>query len=268
MFNKLIRNTVASIFSITTAMSCLSANATIVEFQTSQGNIQVNLFDEATPKTVKNFLAYVNDGAYTNSVIHRSVSNFIIQGGGFTFNGTTGVAIPTKPSVINESVFSNVRGTIAMAKLSNNPNSATNQWFFNLNNNSSAPSHLDTENDGFTVFGQIIESDLDTLDTLAAINMCNKSANNELGSAFVAVPLVDYNCSSSESVALENLILINQIIIIDSSSVTANNLTPVKNTLINQPNSTPKSDSGGGSIYWILMMLFTSLVYRKSPRLS
>lgn len=265
MFNKLIRNTLASIFSITTAMSCLSTNATIVEFQTSQGNIQVNLFDEATPKTVENFLAYVNDGAYTNSVIHRSVSNFIIQGGGFTFNGATGVAIPTKPSVVNEPVFSNIRGTIAMAKLKDRPNSATNQWFFNLKDNSA---NLDLSNAGFTVFGQIIESDLDTLNTLAAINMCNKSANNELGSAFLEVPLVNYNCSSSEDVALENFILINQVVIVDSSSATADNLTPVKNTLINQPAPTPNSDSGGGSIYWVLIALFASLVYRKSTKLS
>lgn len=61
--------------------------ATIVEIQTSQGNIEVNLFDKTTPKTVENFLSYVSDDSYNMTVIHRSVRSFIVQGGGFTFDG-------------------------------------------------------------------------------------------------------------------------------------------------------------------------------------
>ena len=64
------------------AISCLSVNATTVEFQTSQGNIHVNLFDEDTPETVANFLSYIEDGAYTDSIFHRSIADFIIQSGG------------------------------------------------------------------------------------------------------------------------------------------------------------------------------------------
>ncbi len=62
------------------------ADATIVEFQTVMGNFEVNLYDNATPRTVTYFLDYVNNGAYTSSVFHRSVPGFIVQGGGFAFN--------------------------------------------------------------------------------------------------------------------------------------------------------------------------------------
>ena len=61
---------------------CLNAQATIVEFQTSLGNFKVNLHDETTPKTVENFLNYVTSARYDNTIIHRTVNNFVIQGGG------------------------------------------------------------------------------------------------------------------------------------------------------------------------------------------
>ncbi|WP_410913861.1 peptidylprolyl isomerase, partial [Pseudomonas sp. SIMBA_068] len=56
--------------------------------QTSQGTIEINLFDQQTPKTVENFLSYVQDDSYNETVIHRSIDNFVIQGGGFTFSDT------------------------------------------------------------------------------------------------------------------------------------------------------------------------------------
>ena len=103
-----------------TAISPQISNATIVEFQTVIGNFEVNLYDNATPATVTNFLDYVNNGAYTNSVYHRSLPGFVVQGGGFTFDMTVPLnAIPTNPPVTNEPEFSNVRGTIAMAKQAN-----------------------------------------------------------------------------------------------------------------------------------------------------
>ena len=261
MFNKLIRNTVASIFSITTAVSCLSVNATIVEFQTSQGNIQVNLFDEATPKTVENFLAYQENGAYTDSIFHRSVSNFILQGGGFKLNGDQVEDISANPAVINEPVFSNVSGTIAMAKLGSDENSATNQWFFNINNNSA---NLDVQNGGFTVFGQLV----DDADTTATMNAIANISTCNAGGALTDVPLVNYDCSSDVAAAAVNYVTVYNITVVDSSSATADTLTPVRNTLIDQVDQTSSSDSSGGSIYWMLMVLFTSFVYRKSNKLS
>ncbi len=96
--------------------SCFSANATIVEMQTDLGSITVHLYDQHTPVTVENFLKYVADGSYDGTVIHRSVDNFVLQGGGFKFE-TDFTEIETKDSIINEPELSNVKGTIAMAKI-------------------------------------------------------------------------------------------------------------------------------------------------------
>lgn len=150
-------NTITNIFKKITfgivLFSCTAlSQATTVQIQTVMGDLEVNLFDKDTPATVANFLAYVNAGAYTDSIIHRSVPNFIVQGGGFKYNDAwPPVGIAQNPAVINEPLFSNVRGTIAMAKLGNNPNSATNQWFINLKDNSA---NLDRQNSGFTVFAR------------------------------------------------------------------------------------------------------------------
>ena len=114
-----------------------SASATIVEFTTSQGTFKVNLHDETTPETVTNFLKYINDGDYDNTVVHRVVPDFVMQAGGFEFTGDFPLnAIATDSAIKNEPVYSNVRGTIAMAKLGGSVNSATSQWFVNLSDNS------------------------------------------------------------------------------------------------------------------------------------
>src|SRR5581483_564104 len=100
---------------------------------------------------------YITSNRFDNSIFHRLASGFVLQGGGFTFfndangNGAIGEII-TDPAVQNEFGESNVQGTIAMAKLGNDPNSATSQFFFNLANNSA---NLDNQNGGFTVFGRI-----------------------------------------------------------------------------------------------------------------
>ena len=141
-------------------------------FDTSLGGGVTNvlLFDQpgaGAPLTVENFLNYVNDGDYVNSIIHRSVPGFIIQGGGFTVEQLEVEEVPADPPVVNEfsSERSNLRGTIAMAKLDDDPDSATSQWFFNLNDNSE---NLDNQNGGFTVFGEVLsEADLAPVDAIA-----------------------------------------------------------------------------------------------------
>ncbi|MEA5534474.1 peptidylprolyl isomerase, partial [Crocosphaera sp. XPORK-15E] len=153
------------------------------------GIINVLLFDQqeiGAPLTVDNFLNYVNDGDYSNTIIHRSVPNFIIQGGGFTVNDLSLGVVPSDPAVQNEfsADRSNLRGTIAMAKLGNDPNSATNQWFFNLADNSE---NLDNQNGGFTVFGQVLsEDDLAVIDGIA--NITTYPATN-IHPAFTDLPL-------------------------------------------------------------------------------
>lgn len=110
------------------------------------------LFSDRTPATRANFLNYVNGGDYVDSIIHRSVPGFVIQGGGFRF-GTSGLeSVPTDPPVVNEFGVSNTLGTISMAKLGGDPNSATSQWFVSLGANSDT---LDPQNGGFTVFGRV-----------------------------------------------------------------------------------------------------------------
>jgi cyclophilin family peptidyl-prolyl cis-trans isomerase len=218
-----------------------AANATIVQFQTVLGTFEVNLYDESTPATVANFLAYVNAGAYDNAVIHRTVSGFIVQGGGFTYEGTEQLAtIVQNAAVVNEPKFSNVRGTIAMAKLSGNANSATNQWFINLGNNSA---NLDVQNGGFTVFGQVTGNGMDVLD---AINAVPRFA---LGSPFDSIPLRDYttqNATDGVEITDRHLVIVTAIVVLDGAANTAASLSPTPNTLINQPATPPPAASSGG----------------------
>ena len=120
-------------------------------FTTSMGNISVELRPDVAPKNVVNFTSYVNSGAYTQSIVHRVVPNFVAQGGGYTVNSSGQInTIATSPAVVDEPVLSNVRGTLAMAKTT--ANTATDQFYFNLVDNPS----LDTQAGGYTVVGQVI----------------------------------------------------------------------------------------------------------------
>jgi cyclophilin family peptidyl-prolyl cis-trans isomerase len=164
-----------------------AVTGTLVRFDVNASapydKVYVELFDQAgdnrlrtTPATAANFLSYVDGGSYQNTFIHRSVPGFVAQGGGFTVtNGQSGIVIGSvtpSASVVNEpkpvgtSAANNVRGTIAMAKLGSDPNSATNQWFFNLADNSA---NLDTQNGGFTVFGRVLGSGMDAVDEMAKV---------------------------------------------------------------------------------------------------
>lgn len=252
--------------------------ATIVEFQTSQGNIQVNLFDETTPKTVENFLSYVNDAHYTNSVIHRSIPEFVIQGGGYTFDGDWPLTrLSPNAAIENEAVYSNVAGTIAMAKIGNNPDSATDQWFFNLVDNSE---NLDLQNNGFTVFGQIIgDESTATLNRITALNLC--SAGDLTG-----IPMVmeeDQVCADLASAGLENFVSIVNIDTISDDPTSANDLNPlltkypdsdgdgVKDIYDAFPSDPDRSEAeveedDGGSMTWLSLCLLGLFSVRKLLR--
>ncbi len=121
--------------------------------RTSLGDIDITLLQSVAPLTVANFLGYVNRGAFNNTVFHRSVPGFVLQTGGYILNGNDFTTkVPQDAPVRNEFNVSNTRGTIAMAKLGNNPNSATSEFFFNLADNSA---NLNAQNGGFTVFGRV-----------------------------------------------------------------------------------------------------------------
>ncbi|WP_024872722.1 peptidylprolyl isomerase [Tolumonas lignilytica] len=132
-----------------------------VEMQTNLGNIVVELEADKAPKTVANFLSYVDDGSYNHSLFHRVIPGFVAQGGGYNSDFTP---LPTHNPVENESNngLSNRRGTLAMARMSD-PNSATRQFYFNLNDNLSLDANVQP---GYTVFGTVV-SGMDVLEKIA-----------------------------------------------------------------------------------------------------
>ena len=160
------------------------AIGSVVRFVSNLGTFDVELLDSDAPNTVANFKSYLDD--YTNSIVHRSISQFVIQGGGFTVDGANVSAIATTAPIDNEfnPANSNVAGTLAMAKLGGQPNSATSQWFINVENNSA---NLDSQNGGFTVFGRLIGEGLSVSQTINSLPTFD--LRNTLGTAFTDVPI-------------------------------------------------------------------------------
>ena len=172
------------------------------------GVVNVVLFDKTTtgaPLTVNNFDSYVNNGSYTNTIIHRSIASFIIQGGGFTYNNSTLGTITSNAPVQNEysAQRSNVRGTIAMAKAGSDPNSATNQWFFSLADNST---NLNNQNGGFTAFGQVASTDdLATIDAIAAVPNYNANSTTNPTGPFTNLPLTQPTISDNNFIRFSSI---------------------------------------------------------------
>lgn len=201
---------------LTTAFADPDASAA-VRLTTVLGTIDIALFGEQKPITVANFLNYVDqvryfkidptNGQLASNFIHRSVPGFVIQGGGYL--GTVDPAHPANaqptavlhlPAIQNEPGISNRRGTIAMAKLAGNPNSATSEWFINLADNGGPPVNLDTQNGGFTVFGRIANNGMTVVDAIAAVPIYNA------GAPFDSLPLRNY--TSPNQVTVANLVSI------------------------------------------------------------
>jgi cyclophilin family peptidyl-prolyl cis-trans isomerase len=200
----------------------------------STGFFNIALDGQHKPITVANFLNYVNSGRYfmtdptthglASSFIHRSVSNFVVQGGGFI--GTVNPAqppyaqptpVPTFSPIHNEPGISNKIGTIAMAKLDGQPNSATSQWFVNLANNGGPPANLDTTNGGFTVFGHVTGVGMTIVNAIAAVPIFN------LGSPFNSLPLRNY---TGGFIRVTNLVSIAGITVISPLAFTASSDNP------------------------------------------
>ena len=130
-----------------------NGNTLRVKLVTSAGDITLRLYPEKSPVTVENFLAYVDSGFYNGTIFHRVISNFMVQGGGFTTAMTEKVS---GEPIINESrnKLHNIRGTVAMARTSD-PDSATAQFFINQRSNLQldwAPGK-----EGYTVFGEVVK---------------------------------------------------------------------------------------------------------------
>ncbi len=136
----------------------------VVEIVTSKGTIVVELNRNRAPATVNNFLRYVLEGHYSNTLFHRVIADFVVQGGGYTPDLEER---PLHEPVLNESGngLRNNTGTIAMARY-NDPHSATSQFFFNLKDNDSL--NPSSRNWGYTVFGDVI-SGFDVLEAIAGV---------------------------------------------------------------------------------------------------
>ena len=156
-----------------------------VLIQTTDGDITIELFANKSPVTVENFLRYVDEGHYDGTVFHRVIPNFMIQGGGFT------AALEEKAThepIVNESrnKLHNTRGTLAMARTSD-PDSATAQFFINQRSNL----RLDWSpgNDGYTVFGEVLEG-MQVVDIIALSDTGPAQAMTTRGpSVFQDVPV-------------------------------------------------------------------------------
>ncbi len=169
----------------------------VVRFTTSLGNVDVQLLAADAPATVANFLSYVSAGAYGNTFFSRSVPGFVVQGGGYFVTDGSVHAVTAQNPVVNEYKISNTRGTIAMAKLPGDPNSATDEWFFNLADNAS---NLDNQNGGFTVFGSVLGDGMNVVDAIAALTVVDASGGDP-NSPFTALPVLStYQAGASVSV--------------------------------------------------------------------
>jgi cyclophilin family peptidyl-prolyl cis-trans isomerase len=147
-----------AVFSLAAAAPAAAANPQ-VEFDTTAGKIKVELFPDAAPKTVANFLDYVKAKHYDGTQFHRVISGFMIQGGGFTPDfqqKPTKAPIPIESEQSSKAGMLNVPGTLAMAR-TGDPNSATAQFFINVGDNKFLNYRSsDMQGYGYTVFGKVI----------------------------------------------------------------------------------------------------------------
>ncbi|MBN2245595.1 MAG: peptidyl-prolyl cis-trans isomerase [Candidatus Aminicenantes bacterium] len=148
-----------------------------VLMKTTKGDITLELYPDKAPVTVENFLKYVDDQFYDGTIFHRVIADFMIQGGGHTEDFTEK---PSGPPIKNEADngLKNNRGTIAMAR-TNEPHSATNQFFINHVDNSFLDHTAKTEEGyGYCVFGKVIEG-MDVVDAIATVSTDRNDAPRE-----------------------------------------------------------------------------------------
>ena len=189
-----------------------SANATIVRYDTVMGTFDVRMFNSVMPISVANFLSYANTNRYDGTFVHRSVSGFVVQGGGFIYDEETNSApgILLNPPINDEpgggvAGPSNVRGTMAMAK--SGPDTVTSQWFFNLGDNSSLD-NPSRDDGGFSAFGRVLGNGMDVVDAIAALPIADLDPYPQR--TFDTVPLLDVPGGLAE-----NLIFVNDVMVLN-----------------------------------------------------
>lgn len=195
----------------------LSAKAahTIVTVNTVLGSFDIEMLHDDAPLTVENFLGYAQRGDYDGTFIHRSIPNFVIQGGGFKFDAAsvTVSAIAVDSPIVNEFKVSNTRGTVAMAKLSGDLDSATSQWFVNLNDANA--SNLDGVDNKFTVFGRVIGSGMVIVDAIAAL------PTNNFGGALTDTPTISFTGTVTD----DTFVTVNSVTVVNSIDTDSDGIT-------------------------------------------
>jgi peptidyl-prolyl cis-trans isomerase A (cyclophilin A) len=186
--------------------------ATFVRFDTNLGTFDVELYDvPLMESTVANFINYVDAGLYVNTIIHRSTTYNpagiqIVQGGGFVLQGSTLNPVATFSPISLQAIYSNVRGTIAMARTAD-PNSATSGWYFNVTDNTALDSN-------YAVFGSVINTTENpgmlVIDAMAAVP--SYDASPQLGGSFSELPL------TAPSLEIGSLVMINSVTVVPEPS--------------------------------------------------
>jgi cyclophilin family peptidyl-prolyl cis-trans isomerase len=157
--------------------SAMTAKTTSVLMKTSKGNLTIELDAQAAPKTVENFLSYVQSGHYNGTIFHRVISNFMIQGGGFTPDMNQK---KTNPPIVNESSngLGNLKYTLAMARTSV-PDSATSQFFINVSDNDFLDKANSRDRVGYCVFGKVA-SGTDVVEAIKAVATTTKKGHGDV----------------------------------------------------------------------------------------
>ena len=154
---------------------------------TNKGNIKIELDDEKAPKTVANFLDYVNKGHFTNTIFHRVIKDFMIQGGGFEANMSQK---PTEQTVENEAKngLKNDKYTIAMARTMA-PHSASAQFFINTKNNDFL-NYPGQDGWGYAVFGKVVEGQ-DVVDQINTVKTGRSGMHSDVPAEAVVIEKVE-----------------------------------------------------------------------------
>jgi len=147
----------------------------MITIKTNHGDISVELFDEKAPISCENFRQYVSDGHFSDTIFHRVIPNFMIQGGGLDENMSSK---PTRDPIKNEADNgeSNVRGTLAMAR-TGVVDSATSQFFINLSDNDFL--NNGSRDFGYAVFGRVSDG-MDVVDAIAAVPTGNQGGHQDV----------------------------------------------------------------------------------------
>ena len=232
-----------------TAFTDANVPGTLVEIQTSKGNIELSLTDTATPLTVANFLSYVTNDSYNDTIFHRSANlsdstgvapitstdpATIIQGGGYSLSSAGITPITAGAPVADEfstEEYGDIAGTIAMAKPGNSsgplPDSATDQWFINSSDNTELDTVDDVNgiNSSYTVFGKVLAG-MDVVTTIASLPTANLTLADDSTTPAPIAGLTQSQINGGASIGADNLVFVNDVLTGPSVTYTVTSSAP------------------------------------------